>query len=415
MVGAGLRWALATVSPWVLAAAVLVSISADAGVDATFGGYEVVGQQPSLAIPQPERLVPGIGTSELAVAPRFAVPGQDGMLHTVRLPDADEMAAPASPVFAPRDQLKLSVQGFPDVNRTGKGDALISLRPAVELPPAHPGLPPVLSSDMDFLPPTLLMPMGEVAPGLESVERFEPEADFEATTPRSGLADNSPTAGRSELTAAARAAGTTTTGVGSTPSVPRAVALSSTTPAPADATPVEIAAAPVSPDGLAALKARGGMTEIPRSEDGRPSYASLIDPEKMSREERCLAEAVYFEARSEPEDGQAAVAQVVLNRVKSGLYPPSVCGVVYQNRNRKFACQFSFACEGKALRVTEPDAWQTAVRIARQVTFGETYNSEVGGATHYHANYVRPFWAKRLKKMDVIGRHIFYKLKPGQT
>ena len=124
---------------------------------------------------------------------------------------------------------------------------------------------------------------------------------------------------------------------------------------------------------------------------------------------------MYFEARSEPVEGQAAVAQVVLNRVRSGLYPTSVCGVVYQNRHRKFACQFSFACEGKSLRITEQDSWQTAVRVARDVTYGQTYLSEVGASTHYHANYVRPFWAKRLKKMDVIGRHIFYKLKPGQT
>jgi spore germination cell wall hydrolase CwlJ-like protein len=416
MVGAGLRWAFATVSPWVLAAAVLVSISADAGVDATFGGYEVVSPSPALAIPQPSRLVPGVGTAELAVAPRFSIPGQSGMVHTVRLPDPDSPVEPSGPLFPPRDELKTTVQGFPNVNRVGKGDALVTLRPAVDLLPLAPARPPVLSQDSELLPPTILMPMGDVAPGLDSVARFEPEADFEATTPRAGLADNSPTAGHSELTAAARASGTTTTGVGSTPSVPRAMALSSTTPAPSDATPVEIAAAPVSPDGLAALRARGGgMTEIPRTEDGRPSYASLIDPQAMSREERCLAEAVYFEARSEPEAGQAAVAQVVLNRVKSGLYPTSVCGVVYQNRNRKFACQFSFACEGKALRISEPDSWETAVRIAREVTFGETYNSEVGGATHYHANYVRPFWAKRLKKMDVIGRHIFYKLKPGQT
>ena len=155
------------------------------------------------------------------------------------------------------------------------------------------------------------------------------------------------------------------------------------------------------------------MSIIPKAEDDRPSYASLIDPENLNKEERCLAEAVYFEARSEPEDGQAAVAQVVLNRVKSGLYPTSVCGVVYQNRHRKFACQFSFACEGKSLRINEAESWKPAVRVAREVTFGQTYNEDVGAATHYHANYVRPFWAKRLKKMDVIGRHIFYSLEAG--
>ncbi len=109
------------------------------------------------------------------------------------------------------------------------------------------------------------------------------------------------------------------------------------------------------------------------------------------------------------------MAQVVLNRVSSGLYPPTICGVVYQNRRHYNACQFSFACDGKSLRVSEPKSWRTAVRIAEEVTAGKTYVSDVGGATHYHANYVRPRWAKRLEKMDVIGRHIFYKLRPGQT
>ena len=122
----------------------------------------------------------------------------------------------------------------------------------------------------------------------------------------------------------------------------------------------------------------------------------------MTKEERCLAEAVYFEARSEPEDGQAAVAQVVLNRVKSGLYPTSICGVVYQNRHRAFACQFSFACENKSLRITEPEPWKTAVRVAREVTYGQTYNTEVGGATHYHANYVRPLLGQAAEE---DGRH----------
>ena len=111
----------------------------------------------------------------------------------------------------------------------------------------------------------------------------------------------------------------------------------------------------------------------------------------------------------------AAVAQVVLNRVKSGLYPASICGVVYQNRHHRNACQFSFACEGKALRVTEGEPWKTAVRIAHEVLQGDTWLADVGGATHYHANYVRPRWARALKKMDVIGHHIFYKLRPGQT
>ena len=173
---------------------------------------------------------------------------------------------------------------------------------------------------------------------------------------------------------------------------------------------MQIAGAPVS---YAAVRVGDGLSVVEKN-DERPQYSDLIDPERMSSEQRCLAEAIYFEARGESEAGQAAVAQVVLNRVRSGLYPSTVCGVVYQNRHRYKACQFSFACEGRSLRITEAGPWRRAVRVAREVTEGTTYLADVGGATHYHADYVRPYWAKRLKKKDVIGRHVFYQLRPGQ-
>ena len=147
----------------------------------------------------------------------------------------------------------------------------------------------------------------------------------------------------------------------------------------------------------------------------RANYAALLDRDNAAQENNCLAEAIYFEARGESDAGQAAVAQVVLNRVASGLYPATICGVVYQNRHRWHGCQFIFACEGRSLRVTEPEAWQKAERIAAEVRNGKTYVSDIAGSTHYHANYVRPRWARRLEKMDVIGHHIFYKLRPGQS
>ena len=128
---------------------------------------------------------------------------------------------------------------------------------------------------------------------------------------------------------------------------------------------------------------------------------------------RCLAEAIYFESRGEPEQGQAAVAQVVLNRVRSGIYPTTVCGVVYQDRNRPFACQFSFACEGKSLRIEEPGPWAVATRIAQEVVGGSNYNPRVGEAVNYHANYVAPFWVGYLRKVDHIGNHIFYAMRDG--
>ncbi len=163
------------------------------------------------------------------------------------------------------------------------------------------------------------------------------------------------------------------------------------------------------PEGIPPIQM---VIEESRSQAMRDAMASSGDVENSTR---CLAEAIYFEARGEPEEGQVAVAQVILNRVKSGLYPSSVCGVVYQNRHRHLACQFTFACEGKSLRITDSESWASAKRVAREVTEGKTYLAEVGGATHYHADYVRPGWSRRLKKMDVIGRHIFYKLRPGQT
>ena len=165
------------------------------------------------------------------------------------------------------------------------------------------------------------------------------------------------------------------------------------------------------PNGVLA----SGSTVVMAAVGQVPTYANLLEGENAASEQRCLSEAVYFEARSEPEEGQAAVAQVVLNRVMSGLYPTSICGVVFQNQQRRNACQFSFACEGHALHVTESEAWDRAVRVAREVLEGAAYVSDVGDATHYHANYVRPRWARHLVRTDKIGRHIFYKLRPGQT
>ncbi|MGL4636259.1 MAG: cell wall hydrolase [Beijerinckiaceae bacterium] len=139
-----------------------------------------------------------------------------------------------------------------------------------------------------------------------------------------------------------------------------------------------------------------------------PPRSPLVGTVTSEKEMKCLAEAIYFEARSEPERGQAGVAQVVLNRARSGVYPSTVCGVVYQNRHRYLACQFTFACEGKSLRITEPGAWSTATRIARDVAEGRTYLAGVGNATHYHANYVRPWWARHMDRREKVGKHIFY-------
>jgi spore germination cell wall hydrolase CwlJ-like protein len=129
---------------------------------------------------------------------------------------------------------------------------------------------------------------------------------------------------------------------------------------------------------------------------------------KPSAEERCLAQAVYFEARSEPVDGQIAVAQVVLNRVANPRYPDTVCGVVFQGERRRHRCQFSFACDGRSDAPHNARAWQQAQRVARLVR-DRLIDDLAGQATHYHAVYVRPAWASRLQQTARLGRHVFYR------
>lgn len=131
------------------------------------------------------------------------------------------------------------------------------------------------------------------------------------------------------------------------------------------------------------------------------------------REQRCLAAAVYFEARGEPVLGQAAVAQVVLNRVKAPAYPSTVCGVVYQNKKWRNRCQFSFACDGVRDKVTDKKSYAQAQKVAKNVTSGKSWSRKIGSSTHYHATYVSPKWAKKMKRITKIGSHIFYKTHNG--
>jgi spore germination cell wall hydrolase CwlJ-like protein len=135
---------------------------------------------------------------------------------------------------------------------------------------------------------------------------------------------------------------------------------------------------------------RGYFSHDVGSEAVRPYYAVLSDWDVAAGENRCLAEATYFEARGQSEESQAAVAQVVLNRVSSGLYPPTICSVVSQNRRHFNACQFSFACRGNPLRTTEPDAWREAQKIAAEVTRGGTYLSAGNRRCDSFSRQLRP-------------------------
>jgi spore germination cell wall hydrolase CwlJ-like protein len=161
---------------------------------------------------------------------------------------------------------------------------------------------------------------------------------------------------------------------------------------------------------------QGGQTVARKGEvtgvDQRPMTPAErfgFDEESRAKQEKCLAEAIYFEARGEPVRGQMAVAQVVLNRAFSGKYPNTVCGVVYQNAHRYLACQFTFACDRIRDVIREPDMWERAKTIASEMLDGKLWLPEVGKATHYHAHWVRPGWVREMNKMHRLGVHTFYR------
>lgn len=126
-----------------------------------------------------------------------------------------------------------------------------------------------------------------------------------------------------------------------------------------------------------------------------------------SRALKCLTDAIYYEAANEPDAGQRAVAQVILNRMRHPTYPNSVCGVIYQGSERATGCQFSYSCDGSMARIPARASWLRAQRVAAQALAGSVY-APVGMATHYHATYVYPYWAPSLNFIGTIGAHRFY-------
>ena len=135
------------------------------------------------------------------------------------------------------------------------------------------------------------------------------------------------------------------------------------------------------------------------------------DSAAFDRSLECLTQAIYYEARSQSDDGQRAVAQVVLNRVRHPAYPNSVCGVVYQGSERSTGCQFTFTCDGSMNAAIEPYAWDRARRIAAEALRGSVYRP-VGLATNYHTTAIHPYWAPTLVPQVIVGAHIFYR-RPG--
>jgi spore germination cell wall hydrolase CwlJ-like protein len=166
----------------------------------------------------------------------------------------------------------------------------------------------------------------------------------------------------------------------------------------------------IAPQDALALNA-----SIPISNAANPAARPFLlngTPADRARSLDCLTAAIYYEAALEPLDGQRAVAQVVLNRVRHPAYPATVCGVVFEGARRITGCQFSFSCDGSLRRAPMGSYWERARQVAQAALNGYVYNP-VGWATHYHANYVVPYWAPTLVKSATVGNHIFYRWRGG--
>ena len=165
---------------------------------------------------------------------------------------------------------------------------------------------------------------------------------------------------------------------------------------------------PLSPEEAA--KENAERPFVKRPDTAAAKFVLKADADNRERALTCLTQAVYYEAAGEGADGERAVAQVVLNRMHHPGYPASVCGVVYQGSERGTGCQFTFTCDGSLLRTPAPALWARARKIAEESLAGRVFAS-IGHATHYHADYVLPYWADSLDKTVQIGRHIFYRLR----
>ncbi len=140
----------------------------------------------------------------------------------------------------------------------------------------------------------------------------------------------------------------------------------------------------------------------------RAFLSDLPQPPAGGDAMQCLSEALYFEARGESVKGQFAVAEVILNRVDSANYPDTVCGVIRQGTGRKYACQFTYTCDGHPERIHEPKAYDTVRRVAHVMLSGAP-RQLTGGATHYHTKAVSPSWSRTYPRTATIGFHHFYR------
>lgn len=169
--------------------------------------------------------------------------------------------------------------------------------------------------------------------------------------------------------------------------------------------------ADVAPQDAVAINASVPISDAPNPAASPFKLLARTDIDRM-RSIDCLTQAIYYEAATEPDDGKRAVAQVVLNRLRHPAYPNTVCGVVYQGSERATGCQFTFTCDGSLARPPMAPYWQRARAIAQEALAGKVF-APVGWATHYHTNWVVPYWSSSLVKVANVGTHIFYRWTGG--
>ncbi len=298
---------------------------------------------------------------------------------------------------------------FPAVNRKDKGDSLLT-RKRVPLPP----LPPLLA----IAPVPDDQAEAALKPDAEP-PRIDPYADYEFGAPADEpqAADIAPAKVKPPKSLARLEPGAAPGDSFYFGVEPMASAHEQIRPwAPGEAPVVSgdrdlklSALTPDAPDSAGSSVANKGQVTGEGQRPISPAERLGLTGAARAKAEKCLADAVYFEARGEAVPGQIAVAQVVMNRVFSPFYPNDVCGVVYQNSDRRNACQFTFACDGIPDVVTEPDAWARAKHIARDMLDGKLWMPEVAKATHYHAYWVHPDWVNEMHKVFALGAHKFYR------
>jgi spore germination cell wall hydrolase CwlJ-like protein len=357
-----------------------------------------------------------------ARAHRYVIASPFGTIHaaTFSMPSPLGTAIPHPPLYALANFDPSDITGsiasqflgdpdaplqFPSVNRKTKRDSLLA-RSREPLPP----LPPLLAIEP--------MPRAQADAPLnegEAAGRFDPYSDYEfAMVPDEHPAPDA----RPDAEKAADGKdgsriyfGADPLAAGEAPIKPWAKGEAPIVLASGDPDIKQSALTPAAPDADRpgeTIASKGEVTGVDQHPKSPAERLGLAGPVRV-KAEKCLANAVYFEARGEAVRGQIAVAQVILNRVFSPFYPNDVCGVVYQNASRHLACQFTFACDGIPDVIAEPDAYARAKRIAADMLDGKLWMPQVAKATHYHAYWVHPDWVNEMKKIYKLGVHTFYR------